>query len=98
MLHKNASLRKLLQKPSYYDVVRDKVLGRLDAYTSLHPEKKTFVMAYGDTSQPVAPPVVKAMVEAAHRLGDPRTYTGYEPIIGMEKLREELASWYQRCP
>ncbi|NEO12036.1 MAG: aminotransferase class I/II-fold pyridoxal phosphate-dependent enzyme [Moorea sp. SIO3F7] len=55
------------------------------------------MMAFGDTTQPLPPTVVRALVEAANRLGDRQTYTGYEDITGNPALRSAVcADYYQK--
>ena len=62
-----------------------------------HPQQKIFMMAFGDTTQPLPPTVVQALVDAANRLGESQTYTGYEDINGNPALRQSIsANYYQK--
>lgn len=97
MATKNLNLSQLTGERTYTEIVFSQVWGKVEAYRAIHPQQKMFLMAFGDTSQPLPPTVVKAMVDAANRLGDPQTYTGYEDITGNSALREAIcANYYQK--
>ena len=52
-------------------------------------------LGIGDTTQPLAPSVVRALKEAADRLGHASTYTGYGDYEGERYLREALQELYR---
>lgn len=53
-------------------------------------------MAWGDTSQPLPPTVVKALIDYSTKLGNFNTYTGYENINGNQELKKAIChNYYQ---
>ncbi|NES66514.1 MAG: LL-diaminopimelate aminotransferase [Okeania sp. SIO2D1] len=97
MATKNLQLNQLTGEKTYTEIVFQKVWGRVEAYRKTHPQQKIFMMAFGDTTQPLTPTVVQALVDATNRLGDPKTYTGYEDITGNPTLRKAIcANYYQQ--
>lgn len=97
MATKNLQLNQLTGEKTYTEIVFQKVWGRVEAYRKTHPQQKIFMMAFGDTTQPLTPTVVQALVNATNRLGDPKTYTGYEDITGNPTLRKGIcANYYQQ--
>lgn len=68
---------------------------RAKAYAEQHPEVKLYRLGIGDTTQPLAPVVVKAMKEAADKLGQAETYTGYGDYEGERFLREAIRDLYK---
>ncbi|NES04651.1 MAG: LL-diaminopimelate aminotransferase [Okeania sp. SIO2F4] len=96
MATKNLALSELTGK-TYTEIVFNQVWGKVETYRATHPQKEIFMMAFGDTTQPLPSTVVKAMVEAANRLGDRQTYTGYEDITGNPALRSAICTdYYQK--
>ncbi|NEQ85561.1 MAG: LL-diaminopimelate aminotransferase [Moorea sp. SIO2I5] len=97
MATKNLSLSELSGGKTYTEIVFNQVWGKVEAYRASHPQQQLFMMAFGDTTQPLPPTVVRALVEAANRLGDRQTYTGYEDITGNPALRSAVcADYYQK--
>ncbi|NEO40448.1 MAG: LL-diaminopimelate aminotransferase [Moorea sp. SIOASIH] len=97
MATKNLSLSQLSGGKTYTEIVFNQVWGKFEAYRASHPQQQLFMMAFGDTTQPLPPTVVRALVEAANRLGDRQTYTGYEDITGNPALRSAVcADYYQK--
>ncbi len=97
MANKNLSLNRFTEYPTYLQSVCKKVLSKVEAYKSSHPQKKIFMRAFGDTSQPLPTTVVRALVDAANRLGAPHTYTGYEDPTGNPRLRQAICTnYYQK--
>ena len=90
MAKKNVYLSQLTGDATYTQIVFNKVWGKVEAYRATYPEKKVFMMAFGDTSQPLPPTVVRGLVDAANRLGDRETYTGYEDVTGNPNLRRAI--------
>jgi LL-diaminopimelate aminotransferase len=68
---------------------------RAKAYSEAHPDVKLYRLGIGDTTRPLAPTVVKAMQEAAGRLGHAETYTGYGDYEGERFLREAIRDLYR---
>ena len=97
MANKNVYLSQLTGDATYTQIVFNQVWGKVEAYQTAYPEKQVFMMAFGDTSQPLPPTVVRGLVDAANRLGDRDTYTGYEDVTGNPNLRQAIcANYYQK--
>ena len=97
MATKNLNLNELTGEKTYSEIIFKQVWGKVEAYKSTHPQQKVFMMAFGDTTQPLPPTVVQALVQAANRLGEAQTYTGYEDINGNPALRQAIcANYYQK--
>lgn len=97
MATKNLALSGLAGEKTYTEIVFKRVWGKVEAYRAAHPQQTIFMMAFGDTTQPLPATVVRALVDAANRLGDRETYTGYEDITGNPGLREAIcANYYQK--
>ncbi len=96
MATKNLALSKLTADKTYTQIVFKQVWDKVKAYQAVHPQQKIFLMAFGDTTQPLPPTVVRALVDAATRLGNQETYTGYEDVTGNPELRQAICtSYYQ---
>ena len=97
MANKNLYLSQFTQYPTYLQSVFQKVSSKVEAYQSIYPKQKVLFGAFGDTSQPLPPTVVRALVDAANRLGNPQTYTGYEEPTGNPRLKQAIcADYYQK--
>ncbi|MGB3534720.1 MAG: LL-diaminopimelate aminotransferase [Microcoleaceae cyanobacterium] len=97
MANKNIALTNLTGDKIYTEIIFKQVWGKVEKYKANNPQQKILMMAFGDTSQPLPPTVTKALVDAAHRLGDPQTYTGYEEITGNQALKKAICdSYYQQ--
>ncbi len=97
MATKNLALSELTGEKTYTEIVFNQVWGKVESYRATHPEQEIFMMAFGDTTQPLPSTVVKALVEAANRLGYRETYTGYEDITGNPALRSAICTdYYQK--
>ncbi|MEG4633689.1 LL-diaminopimelate aminotransferase [Microcoleus sp. AR_TQ3_B6] len=97
MATKNLALSQLSGEKTYTEIVFKQVWGKVEAYQSAHPQQKIFLMAFGDTTQPLPPTVVRALVDAANRLGDREAYTGYEDVTGNPELRQAICTnYYQK--
>jgi len=94
MATKNSALSQLTGQKTYTEIVFERVWSRVEAYRAVHPQQKIFMMAFGDTTQPLPPTVVRALVDAANRLGNPETYTGYEDVTGNPELRQAICANY----
>jgi len=67
---------------------------KVSEFQVANPGKEIFRLGIGDTTQPLGQTVVKAMQDAAARLGDVKTYTGYGAEQGNLPLRQALANQY----
>jgi LL-diaminopimelate aminotransferase len=57
-----------------------------------HPESILISLGIGDTTEPIAPSITRALVESSAGLGTPQGYSGYGPEQGIKALREKIAS------
>lgn len=64
---------------------------KVDAYSSLHPDKTLIRLGIGDVTQPLAPAVIKALHRAVDEMGQAQTFRGYAPDLGYEFLRNVIA-------
>ncbi|MEM9214191.1 MAG: LL-diaminopimelate aminotransferase [Cyanobacteria bacterium P01_F01_bin.150] len=94
MATKNSRLSQLTGDATYTQIVFNKVWGRAEAYRSTHSQAHIYMMAFGDTTQPLSPTVTQELVKSAHRLGHSKTYTGYEDIVGSAALRQAICDRY----
>lgn len=97
MAVKNPILGQLNAGSTYLERFNRELIGRVNKFKSLYPQRKTYMMAWGDTSQPIPSIAVKALINSATKLGNPETYTGYENISGNSKLKEAIClNFYQK--
>lgn len=96
MASKNLNLSRFKGCRTYAQIVNERVWGKVEAYQAQHPQQEIFLMAFGDTTQPLPPTVGKALVNASRRLSDPKTYTGYEDVIGNPDLRQAICTRFYR--
>ena len=68
---------------------------RTRAFSEKHPGVELHRLGIGDTTQPLAPSVVRALKEAADRLSQVDTYTGYGDYEGERFLRESIRDLYR---
>ncbi|NEO77801.1 LL-diaminopimelate aminotransferase [Moorena sp. SIO4G3] len=92
----NPNLRKLFVSDTFADMVKNKLMKKMEAHQASNPQKELYIMAWGDTTQPLPPKVVDALVDAATKLGDRSTYTGYGEFDGNIKLREAICNNYYK--
>ena len=97
MAVKNTTLSQLNAGSTYLEVFNREVMGRVEKFQSLNPQKKINILAWGDTSQPLPPTAVEALIDGAKKLGNVDTYTGYEAVTGNAKLKEAIClNYYQK--
>jgi len=65
---------------------------RRDAFQATNPEKKLLFLGIGDTTQPLAPSIVKSLIQTTQELGTAEKYVGYGPEVGEKQLREKIAT------
>ncbi len=92
----NPNLSKLFVSDTFADMIKNKLMKKMEAHQASNPQKELYIMAWGDTTQPLPPKVVDALVDAATRLGDRSTYTGYGEFDGNIKLREAICNNYYK--
>ena len=94
MTTKNKNLSKLFTSDTFADMVRNKLVKKVEEHQSSNPQQELYMMAWGDTTQPLPPKVVSTIVDAANKLGDRATYTGYGEFDGNIKLRKAICNNY----
>ncbi|HII64298.1 TPA: LL-diaminopimelate aminotransferase [Candidatus Woesearchaeota archaeon] len=87
MAKRNPHLAKLQSGYLFPEINR-----RKKEFLAAHPQAKLISLGIGDTTQPIAPPIIKGIVQAVKRLGKRDTYTGYGDEQGITELRERIAS------
>lgn len=92
MTTKNQNLSNLFAASTFADMVRNKLMKKIEVHQSSNPQKEIYMMAWGDTNHPLPPTIVEALVDAAARLGHQSTYTGYGKFEGNVKLREAICN------
>ena len=97
MAVKNSILSQLNARSTYLERFNRELIGRVNKFQSLHPQRKVHMMAWGDTSQPIPSIAVQALIHSANKLGNSETYTGYENISGNSELKEAIClNYYQK--
>ena len=94
MATKNYNLSKLFTSETFADMVRNKLIKTVEEYQQSHPQKEIYMMAWGDTTHPLPAKVVNTLVEAATKLGNQSTYTGYGDFDGEIELRKAICQNY----
>ncbi len=96
MAIKNITLSQLNSGSTYLEVFNRELIGRVNKFQSSNPQKKILMLAWGDTSQPLSSIAVQSLIDGANKLGNPKTYTGYEAIPGNLRLREAISLNYYK--
>ena len=97
MAIKNSSLSQLNAGSTYLEIFNRELMGRVEKFKSDYPQRKVTILAWGDTSQPLPPSAVQALINGANKLGNAETYTGYEAISGNCVLKESIRlNYYQK--
>lgn len=69
---------------------------KVAAYLKANPRADIIRLGIGDVTQPLAPAVVEAMVNAAREMGSKEGFHGYGPEQGYEFLRSAIAEYDYR--
>ncbi len=97
MATKNITLSQINSGSPYLEVFNRELLSRVERFQSDYPQKKILMLAWGDTSQPVPPTAVKALIDSVNKLGNAETYTGYEAVTGNLQLKQAIClNYYQK--
>lgn len=97
MTTKNKNISKLFDSYTWF-VFQNKLRKKIEESQLSNPHKELYLMTAGDTTQPLPLKVVEALVDAATKLGDRSTYTGYGECQGNIKLREAICdNYYKKC-
>ena len=86
MLQRNPNFQKL--SPSY---LFSEVRLRKERFEKNTPGIKLISLGIGDTTEPLAPPIVQAIHAATDRLSKRETYVGYGPDLGLPELRARIS-------
>jgi LL-diaminopimelate aminotransferase len=63
---------------------------RIKQYQEMHPDKKIIRMGIGDVTQPLAPTVIEAFLDAVKEMGNSKNFKGYGPEQGYDFLRQAI--------
>ncbi|AAP05000.1 LL-diaminopimelate aminotransferase [Chlamydia caviae] len=69
---------------------------KIRAFREAHPDVSIIDLSIGDTTQPLHTAVMDTFTKSVQKLGNPETYRGYGPELGLSTLREKLSEvFYQ---
>ncbi|MDP5018079.1 LL-diaminopimelate aminotransferase [Anabaena sp. UHCC 0187] len=94
MATKNIALSQLNNGSTYNEIFNRDIIGKVKLFQASYPQKKIYMMGWGDTSQPLPATVVRALIDGATKLGNLNTYTGYEDINGNPELKKSVCDKY----
>ena len=72
------------------------IADRVNAYRSVHPDRKVLRLGIGDVTQPLCPSVIAAIHAAAEEQSRAETFHGYMPECGDPALRNAVKEYYRR--
>jgi LL-diaminopimelate aminotransferase len=85
----------IARNPNFQDLENNylfaEVRARKEKFEKRNPEINLISLGVGDTTEPLAAPIIKALHEATNRLSKKETYVGYGPDLGQEELREAVS-------
>lgn len=87
----NENFDKISQTYLFVEVAR-----RTKAFMDKNPGTRLLKLSIGNTTEPLAPSVIKGLRLGVDKLSDAKTYTGYGDEQGDTRLRKALAQYYQR--
>ncbi|AFS21318.1 LL-diaminopimelate aminotransferase [Chlamydia psittaci] len=64
---------------------------KIQAFLKTNPEASIIDLSIGDTSYPLHTSVIHTFTRSVEKLGNPKTYRGYGPELGLPALREKLS-------
>ena len=86
MAKRNPNMAKLQSGYLFPEINRRKM-----EFLAKNPKARLISLGIGDTTQPIAPIIIKRMAEEAARLGTKDGYTGYGDEQGLKELRKRIA-------
>ena len=86
MVKRNPNMAKLQSGYLFPEINRRKM-----EFLAKNPKARLISLGIGDTTQPIAPRIIKRMAEEAARLGTKDGYTGYGDEQGLKELRKRIA-------
>ncbi|MDR3185536.1 MAG: LL-diaminopimelate aminotransferase [Christensenellaceae bacterium] len=91
MVKVNANYKNLKQNYLFANIAK-----RVFSYSLSNPEANIIKMGIGDVTQPLTPPVVKALIKASAEMGVKETFRGYGPDDqGYNFLKESIVNYYK---
>ncbi|EPP35336.1 LL-diaminopimelate aminotransferase [Chlamydia ibidis] len=86
-----------MQRNAHFSVLKKNYLfsdlkQKIEKFRKDYPQATIIDLSIGNTTQPLHPSVISAFTSSVEQLGNPKTYHGYGPELGLPKLRENLAS------
>ncbi|BAE81529.1 aspartate aminotransferase [Chlamydia felis Fe/C-56] len=64
---------------------------KIRSFREKHPEISIIDLSIGDTTQPLHASVIDTFSTSVRKLGNPKTYRGYGPELGLPALKEKLS-------
>ncbi len=87
----NSNYKKLPQSYLFSEIAR-----RTKAFSEANPDMEILRLGIGNTTQPLAPAIIKGLTLGVKKLASIKTYTGYGDEQGDSSLRQTLANWYKK--
>lgn len=72
------------------------IIKKTKEFTDSHPGVEILKLGIGNTTEPLAPAVIKGLETGVDKLSKAKTYTGYGDEQGDSRLRATIASWYKK--
>ncbi len=87
----NSNYKKLPQSYLFSEIAK-----RTKAFVESHPGVEILRLGIGNTTEPLAPSVIRGLMLGVQKLANVRTYTGYGDEQGDTRLRQALSNWYAK--
>jgi LL-diaminopimelate aminotransferase len=87
----NSNYKKLPKTYLFSEIAK-----KTKAFIEANPGVEILRLGIGNTTQPLAPAIVKGLMDGVKKLSDKKTYTGYGDEQGDAKLRETLVNFYKK--
>jgi LL-diaminopimelate aminotransferase len=96
MAKKNPLLSQMsADNTSFVNFIEHKLMKIIKAYQTKH-SRPIYTMSFGYTRHPLPAHAAKAMSDYSLGLGEPETYSSYEPVTGNKDLKQALTTRYQQ--
>jgi len=69
---------------------------RVKTFTEKNPGIEVIKLGIGNTTEPLAPEIIKALHEGVEKLANEKTYSGYGDEQGNKNLREAIVKYYKQ--
>ena len=87
----NSNYQKLPQSYLFSEIAK-----RTKAFAKANPKMEILRLGIGNTTEALAPSIIKGLTIGVKKLGDVKTYTGYGDEQGDSRLRLTLAGFYKK--